>query len=108
MFAVNGTIPKISLEPPPTDKGAYNPLRHLSFTHDSKGLVGWDANAVYLWETAKGKIVKKVVDVPKEMALQFAQSHEIRQPPARQHRAVPPRQRRGGHHRAAEHRELAR
>ena len=42
-----------------------------------------------------------------EMALQLAQPHEIRQPAIRPHAAVPPDQRRGGHHRPAEHRQLA-
>ena len=42
-----------------------------------------------------------------EVALQLAQPHEIRQPPVRQHAAVPPDHRRGRHHRTAEHRQLA-
>jgi len=43
-----------------------------------------------------------------KVALQFAQPHEIRQPPGRQHAAVPANDGRRGHYRAAEHRQLAR
>ena len=43
-----------------------------------------------------------------EVPLQLAQPHEIRQPPVRQHAAVPADDGRRGHHRAAEHRQLAR
>ena len=43
-----------------------------------------------------------------EVALQLTQPHEIRQPPARPHAAVPADHGRGRHHQAAEHRQLAR